>query len=103
MNIIEIEFKQRIGKTLPVILSNGRVSAIMYTVFTVKSDSLRSTKEIWLDIDNEPESSLKRILAEALKRKYGEPCENIDKVYQRFWRELPIKPYDSSGGVTQFK
>ena len=103
MKIISIEFKGRMSKTLPVILSNGRVSTIVYTVFTVKSDNLNKAKEIWLDIDCEPESALKHILATALKRKYGEPCENVDSVYQQFWKQLPIEPYSSSSGVIQFK
>lgn len=103
MNIIEITFKQRAEKTLPVILSNGRTRRRIYTVFEVKADVSNRCKELWLELDGEPESALKQILADALKRKFAEKCENIDKAYQLFWRALPIKPYDSTSGVTQFK
>lgn len=103
MKVLEIKYKERAEKTLPVILSNGRIRPRIYTVFEVKADMGYRLKELWLEIDDEPESSLKQILADALKRKFAEPCENIDKAYSMFWKELPKKPYDSTSGVTQFK
>ena len=103
MNVKSIEFKEEVSKRLPFILSNGRVSAIIYTVFTVTVDNFSVKKELWLRLENEPEKALKAILADALRRKFGEKCENIDKAYQMFWKALPKKPYDSTSATIQFR
>lgn len=103
MKVLEITFKERAEKTLPVILSNGRIRPRIYTVFEVKSNISSRCKELWLELDDEPESALKQILADALKRKFAEKCENIDDAYHMFWKALPNKPYDSTSGVTQFR
>ncbi len=103
MNVKSIVFKETVSKKLPFILSNGHMSAIIYTVFTVITDSVLVKKELWLELENQPEKALKGILADALKRKFAEKCENIDEAYQMFWKVLPDKPYSSVDGLTQFR
>lgn len=103
MNVKSIVFKETVSKKLPLILSNGRVSAIIYTVFIVTVDNFPVKKELWLELENQPEKALKSILADALKRKFAEKCENIDEAYQMFWKAIPKKPYSSIDGLTQFR
>lgn len=84
-------------------MSNGRIVPTVYTVFEVKADLINRTKELWLEIDNQPEKALKGILADALRRKFAEKCENIDEAYGMFWKELQNEPYSSTSAVIQFK
>lgn len=103
MNVKSIVFKETVSKKLPLILSNGRMSAIRYTVFTVVTDSVLVKKELWLELENQPEKALKGILEDALKRKFGEKCENIDEAYKMFWKELQEQPYSSINALIQFR
>lgn len=103
MNVKSIVFKETVSKKLPLILSNGRMSAIIYTVFIVVTDSILVKKELWLELENQPEKALKGILADALRRKFAEKCENIDEAYRMFWKELQNKPYSSMNALIQFK
>ena len=71
--------------------------------FTVTADGI--TREVCVDITQCTYSMVKPILAEALKRKFGDKCENIDEAFQMYWKTLPskYKPFSGENGVTQFR
>lgn len=103
MKVLSITFKERVVKKLPYVLTDGRKRVVIYTVFNVEIGPYSCKKELWLDLEYQPEKALKGILADALKRKFGDTCENIDKAYQMFWKELPNRPYDSESATIQFR
>lgn len=61
--------------------------SVAYDIFTVTADDL--SMAVYMELSNQPESALKSIIADAIRRKFGSKCDNIDKVYQMVMKVWP--------------
>lgn len=71
-------------------------------VFKVTADG--TTKTVTVDIWYQPYNAIKPILGDALKRKFGEKCDNLNDAFKLYWAALPDKhkPYTMQSGVIAF-
>ena len=63
---------------------------IKYDVFSVE-DIEGTTMAVYVILHDQPSNALKYVIADAIKRKFGSKCENINQVYQMMLKTWPNK------------
>jgi hypothetical protein len=61
---------------------------ITYDVFSVTTDE-DSTMAVYMELSDQPESAIKSVVADAIKRKFGIKCDNITEAYQMVIKTWP--------------
>jgi len=81
MRVTSIKFERREAKHVDL------HTRIVYDIFSVTADGL--TLAVYMELSNQPVQSVKQIVMDAIKRKFGSKCDNIDETYKMFIKTWP--------------
>lgn len=82
MKVKSIQWQRREAKEVTPRLN------ITYDVFSVTAeDGLEMA--VYMELQDQPESAIKSVVADAIRRKFGSKCENIDEVYKMVIKTWP--------------
>lgn len=81
MKVTSIKFERREVKHLDL------RTKVVYDIFSVTADDL--TLAVYMELSNQPVQSVKQIVMDAIKRKFGSKCDNIDETYKMFIKTWP--------------
>lgn len=81
MKVKAIKFERREVKEVALRLN------IVYDVFSVTADGI--TMAVYMELSNQPAQSVKQIVIDAIKRKFGSKPDNIDETYKMFIKAWP--------------
>jgi hypothetical protein len=63
---------------------------IKYDVFSVE-DTEGTTMAVYATLRDQPSNALKYVIADAIRRRFGSKCENMNQVYQMMLKTWPNK------------
>lgn len=81
MKVTSIKFERREVKHLDL------RTKVVYDIFSVTADGL--TLAVYMELSNQPAQSVKQIVMDAIKRKFGSKCDNTDETYKMFIKTWP--------------
>lgn len=81
MKVTSIKFERREAKHVDL------HTRVVYDVFSVTADGM--TMAVYMELSNQPAQSVKQIVIDAIKRKFGSKCDNIDETYKMFIKTWP--------------
>lgn len=82
MKVKSIQWQRREVKEVAPRLS------IIYDVFSITAeDGLEMA--VYMELQDQPESAVKPVVADAIRRKFGSKCENINEVYKMVTKVWP--------------
>lgn len=81
MKVTSIKFERREVKHLDL------HTRVVYDIFSVTADGL--TLAVYMELSNQPVQSVKQIVMDAIKRKFGSKPNNIDETYKMFIKAWP--------------
>lgn len=81
MKVTSIKFERREAKHVDL------HTRVVYDVFSVTADGI--TMAVYMELSNQPAQSVKQIVMDAIKRKFGSKCDNIDETYKMFIKTWP--------------
>ena len=81
MRVTSIKFERREAKHVDL------HTRIVYDIFSVTTDGL--TLAVYMELSNQPVQSVKQIVMDAIKRKFGSKCDNTDEAYKMFIKTWP--------------
>ena len=81
MKVTFIKFERREAKHIDL------HTRVVYDVFSVTADDL--TLAVYMELSNQPAQSVKQIVMDAIKRKFGSKPDNIDETYKMFIKAWP--------------
>ena len=81
MKVVSISYKRREVKEVALRLD------IVYDIFSVTADGI--TMAVYMELSNQPAQSVKQIVIDAIKRKFGSKPDNIDETYKMFIKAWP--------------
>lgn len=81
MKVTSIKFERREAKHVDL------HTRVVYDVFSVTADGM--TMAVYMELSNQPAQSIKQIVMDSIKRKFGSKCDNIDETYKMFIKTWP--------------
>lgn len=82
MKVKSIQWQRREVKEVALRLN------VIYDVFSVTAeDGLEIA--VYIELQDQPESAVKPVIADAIRRKFGSKCENIDDAYKMAIKTWP--------------
>lgn len=81
MKVTSIKFERREAKHIDLHMR------VVCDVFSVTVDGI--TMAVYMELSNQPVQSIKQIVMDAIKRKFGSKCDNIDETYKMFIKTWP--------------
>lgn len=81
MKVQKIKFERREAKHI------GLHTRVVYDVFSITADGL--TLDVYMELSDQPSQSVKQIVMDTIKRKFGSKPNNIDETYKMFIKTWP--------------
>lgn len=81
MKVQKIKFERREAKHVDL------HTRVVYDVFSVTADDL--TLAVYMELSDQPAQSVKQIVMDSIKRKFGSKPDNVDETYKMFIKTWP--------------
>lgn len=81
MKVQKIKFERREAKHI------GLHTRVVYDVFSITADNL--TLAVYMELSDQPAQSVKQIVMDSIKRKFGSKPDNVDETYKMFIKTWP--------------